>query len=112
LKAKRRESIRFAAFLIYPVGSGRSFALPPVPAIIESGWVKKIGAVVPTLSRDLAIISPTTFNFNVEGQIVSGTPQIQQYLSMVRQNKFGSVTETEAAYEIDAVIHLGSFPAF
>ena len=104
--------IKVGYVLIYPDGSGRSVALPPEPAIIESGWVKKIGAGVPTLSRPLTIISPTTFNFNVEGQMVSGTPQIQQYPSMVRQNKFGSVTETEAAYEIRAVIKLGSFNAF
>jgi hypothetical protein len=81
-----------------------------LPVAIESGWVKKMGDSIPTLSRPLAIVSPTTFEIPVQGNgLVTGTPTLSQYLSMVKQNKYGTVTETEAAYELSAYMNLGSF---
>jgi hypothetical protein len=79
--------------------------------VMESGWIKKIGSGIPTLSRNLAIISPTFFSINIPqtGQNVSGSPILGQSLSMVRQNIYGSVTETEAAYELRPYINLGVF---
>lgn len=79
--------------------------------VIESGWVKKIGQAIPTLSRTLAIISPSTFSVYIPqtGAFATGTPVLNQGLSMVKRNLYGSVTETEAAYEIRPQINLGIF---
>lgn len=79
--------------------------------VIESGWVKKIGESIPSLSRSLEIISPSTFSVYIPatGALATGTPVLNQGLSMVRRNIYGSVTETEAAYEIRPQINLGIF---
>jgi len=102
-------SMRVGYFLNFSDGSIESVTVP-LPVVIESGWVKKMGDTIPTLSRPLAIVSPTTFEIPVQGNgLVTGTPVLSQYLSMVKQNKYGSVTETEAAYELSAYMNLGSF---
>jgi hypothetical protein len=102
-------SMRVGYILNFSDGTSESVFVS-LPVVIESGWVKKMGASIPTLSRPLAIVSPATFIIPVPGNgTVSGTPVLNQYLSMVKQNKYGSVTETEAAYELSAYINLGSF---
>jgi hypothetical protein len=82
-----------------------------LPIVIESGWVKKIGDAIPTLSRALTIISPSVFSVTIPetGATAMGTPSLNQRLSMVRRNIYGNVTETEAAYEIRATMNLGGF---
>jgi len=79
--------------------------------VIESGWIKKIGSGIPTLSRNLAIISPTVFSIYIPqtGQTVSGSPVLNEGLSMVKYNVYGDITETEAAYELRPTINLGTF---
>ncbi|NBY39680.1 MAG: hypothetical protein EBQ66_01905 [Flavobacteriia bacterium] len=102
-------SMRVGYFLNFSDGSSESVFVS-LPVVIESGWVKKMGDTIPTLSRPLAIVSPTTFAIPVQGNgLVTGTPTLSQYLSMVKQNKYGTVTETEAAYELSAYMNLGSF---
>jgi hypothetical protein len=102
-------SMRVGYILNSSDGSSESVFVS-LPVVIESGWVKKMGASIPTLSRPLAIVSPTTFIIPVQGNgMVSGTPVLNQYLNMVKQNKYGTVTETEAAYELSAYMNLGSF---
>jgi len=102
-------SMRVGYFLNFYDGSIESLIVF-LPVVIESGWVKKMGDTIPTLSRPLAIVSPTTFEIPVQGNgLVTGTPVLSQYLSMVKQNKYGSVTETEAAYELSAYMNLGTF---
>lgn len=79
--------------------------------VTESGWIKKIGNAIPTLSRPLAIIKPTTFSVTLpeDGRIVTGTPVLNPTLSMVKRSSYGSVTETEATYELRPYINLGTF---
>jgi hypothetical protein len=102
-------SMRVGYILNFSDGSSESVFVN-LPVAIESGWVKKMGDTIPTLSRPLAIVSPTTFEIPVQGNgLVTGTPVLSQYLSMVKQNKYGTVTETEAAYELSAYMNLGSF---
>jgi hypothetical protein len=102
-------SMRVGYILNFSDGSSESVFVS-LPVAIESGWVKKMGDTIPTLSRLLAIVSPTTFEIPVQGNgLVTGTPVLSQYLSMVKQNKYGTVTETEAAYELSAYMNLGSF---
>jgi hypothetical protein len=82
-----------------------------LPIVIESGWVKKIGDAIPTLSRALTIISPSVFSVTIPetGATAMGTPSLNQSLSMVKRNLYGAVTETEAAYEIRPTMNLGGF---
>lgn len=82
-----------------------------LPIVIESGWVKKMGNIIPTLSRPLTIISPSVFSVTIPqtGATAMGTPALTQRLSMVKRNIYGAVTETEAAYEIRATMNLGGF---
>lgn len=82
-----------------------------LPIIIQSGWVKKMGDAVPQLSTPLSIVSPSVFSVTIpeDGRVVTGTPVLNQNLSMVKQNKFGSIIETEASYEIRPFINLGIF---
>jgi hypothetical protein len=102
-------SMRVAYILNFSDGSSESVFVS-LPVVIESGWVKKMGDTIPTLSRPLEIVSPTTFEIPVQGNgLVTGTPVLSQYLSMAKQNKYGTVTETEAAYELSAYMNLGSF---
>jgi hypothetical protein len=102
-------SMRVGYILNFSDGSSES-VFENLPVVIESGWVKKMGDTIPTLSRPLAIVSPATFGIPVPGNgLVTGTPVLSQYLSMVKQNKYGTVTETEAAYELSAYMNLGSF---
>jgi hypothetical protein len=79
--------------------------------VVESGWIKKTGSGIPTLSRLLAIISPPPFSVYIPetGGFATGSPVLNQGLSMVRHNHFGAVTETEAAYEIRPTVNLGGF---
>jgi hypothetical protein len=102
-------SMRVGYILNAPDGTSKSVFVS-LPVAVESGWVKKMGDTIPTLSRPLAIVSPITFIIPVEGNgMVSGTPVLNEYLSMVKQNKYGTVTETEVAYELSAYMNLGSF---
>lgn len=79
--------------------------------VVESGWIKKIGSAIPVLSRSLTIISPPPFSVYIPetGGFATGSPVLNQGLSMVRHNHFGAVTETEAAYELRPTLNLGGF---
>ena len=90
------------------------------PVIIESGWVKKMGDSVPTLSRAIAIIAPRTYlvtEFRPQlnpaqytGSFSAVSPTIATGLVSVRQNQYGSIVESEAVYELtECYVNFGYF---
>ena len=77
----------------------------------ETGWVKAIGGLQP-LSRPLGIFQEKktwscleVFGF---GPTTEVSPTVTQNLSSIRQNKFGTIIETESTYEVEAVLDFGT----
>jgi len=101
----------FTAFCNVNDGAGNLTPYSTTKSVmIESGWSKKIGSTVPTLSRSLAIINDQNYTVGTFFPWINATGYSGNFnpksiskinkLSSVKQNKYGNIIESEATYEL------------